>query len=111
MKIKLVDVHSGEPYEAQSGTCELCMGPAYMAEDLYYVFEDSHGDRYSVCGTWWDWGDSFELPHIENVPHFGAWLATLDVRESILEDGKLDWNELHGLIDFYDDFVVGGQDK
>lgn len=105
MKLKVIDLREDEPFETTDGTCELCMGTPYMHTPYVWVLEATRGEvteAVEVDNTFFSWGDSFDLPDIENVPHFGQWLKTL----SFHDDEEVDFSLLEDVMRFYNDRIV-----
>ena len=99
MKYKVVDFVS-DIKEEETGTCELCMGTAYV-EEGYFVLEDENGEQHEIPCTAWSWGDYFEI-HIGNIVDFSAWLQGRD--EPAMDEIENAWSWLDGLVtDYYDE--------
>lgn len=83
MKLKLIDVKT-EIYETQFGTCELCMSTGTAYEPTY-IFEKENGERLSVEGYYWDWGDLITID-VENVIEFADFIRKQDFEDDISFD-------------------------
>lgn len=90
MKIKLVD-YLTDPQKVQTGTCELCFG---IDTDMnqQFVFRDETGKEFIVDGTWWDWGDKFEID-IDNILQFSDWVENKVFPDDIAETADYSWLE------------------
>lgn len=77
-KIKLVDFDPGEPYEAEFGTCELCMSTG-IAQEPRFKFEYEDGTTEWVDGYYWSWGDFFSV-ELDNSAAFAGWLFEQDFK-------------------------------
>lgn len=95
MKYKVIDVES-DYEEVETGTCELCMGTAYI-DCGYIILEDERGIDIDIpLSVYSGWGCYDEL-YIDNVVDFSAWLQEQDIEP--LQDG--DFDRLETLINQY----------
>lgn len=67
--IKLVDIETDVQEDVQFGTCVLYMCTADLTVENYIFEDDETGDRISIEGGYWDWGDyvhyDFDVPFTE----------------------------------------------
>lgn len=96
MRYKVVDYYP-EMNEHQTGTCDLCLGTAYVDGGII-TLEDENFNKYEIPLTIWSYGD-YETLYIDNVVKFSAWLQEQDV-EPLWE--KYQWAWLRKLIRAYD---------
>lgn len=95
MRYKVVDYYP-EMNEHQTGTCDLCLGTAYVDGGII-TLEDENFNKYEIPLTIWSYGD-YETLYIDNVIKFTTWLQEQDV-EPIEE--KYQWSWLRKLIKSY----------
>lgn len=72
-QLRLTNVEVEEEEDVTTGTCELCMSTQTMRYE-YLLFETDCGKTYQVENGMWDYGDYFQLWHIDNVAAFADWL-------------------------------------
>lgn len=96
MRYKVVDYYP-EMNEHQTGTCDLCLGTAYVDGGII-TLEDENFNKYEIPLTIWSYGD-YEALYIDNGVKFSAWLQEQDV-EPLWE--KYQWAWLRKLIRAYD---------
>lgn len=96
MRYKVVDYYP-EMNEHQTGTCDLCLGTAYVDGGII-TLEDENFNKYEIPLTIWSYGD-YETLYIDNGVKFSAWLQEQDV-EPLWE--KYQWAWLRKLIRAYD---------
>ena len=100
MKVKLID-HQSETYEAEFGTCEMCLYTGQATEtQLKFQYED--GSTEWVDAFFWSWGYLDEI-EIENLADFAHWLSQQDFPEdyrvqdySGLQQLEYDYDEYKG---------------
>lgn len=95
MRYKVVDYYKMN--EHQTGTCDLCLGTAYV-DDGIITLEDENLNKYEIPLTIWEW-KGYETLYIDNLVKFSAWLQEQDVEP--IED-KYQWAWLRKLIRAYD---------
>ena len=71
--VKLVDFIT-RTYEAEFGTCDLCMGTG-QATDETFVFELGSGKIIEADNTYWHYGDHFTIIDIDNTADSAHWLS------------------------------------
>ena len=96
MKYKVTEYNS-DFQEEQTGTCDLCLGTAWV-ENGSITVEDENGNETEIVLTVWDWGD-YDTIYIDNVVNFSAWLQEMDV-EPITEETNV-WSWLDKLVERY----------
>lgn len=78
LKVKLIDLKTVTVKDVQFGTCELCMHTEDLDETTW-VFEDrATGKTHRIDGQEWCWGMLLQVPPVENVADFAAWLKDRD---------------------------------
>lgn len=95
-KIHLKDIDMSNGQEEEMGTCELCFWTAWCNNPVF-VFELDSGEKVSIDGYWWDWGDYSEVPDV-NIIDFAAWLEKQSFKNDIVFDQE--W-----LIDTISDYL------
>jgi len=84
MKYKLIDIET-ETEEVEFGTCELCMGIGDLTTESY-VFEDEKGEKITVEGGAWNWGDYMRFTCVDvNVIDFAEYISGLDIKDIYAE--------------------------
>lgn len=95
MRYKVVGYYP-EMNEHQTGTCDLCLGTAYVDGGII-ILEDENAIKYEIPLTVWDWGD-YETLYIDNIIKFSAWLKENDIAP--IEE-KYQWSWLRQVIKAY----------
>lgn len=105
MKLHLINVVT-DGREEETGTCELCFDTTWTNNPVF-EFKDENGNKFSVDGYYWDWGDYWEV-EIPNVIDFAAWLDKQDIDEdqvAILRNYEARaYGVLEDLVDRYLDY-------
>lgn len=100
MKLKLIDIeHTTE--EVQFGTCELCFSTGTV-DNPVFVFQRENGERISVIGYSWSWGD-YEWVDVDNMIDFAAYIN----EQEFEDDLKMDYSWLENLVINYDERRLG----
>lgn len=97
--IKLVDVDTSNACVEETGTCELCFGSMWCANPVL-TFENPKGDRVTIYGYYWCWGDYFEI-ELGNYLNFSDWLSKQDVNWDTLTNDEENYGYLCDLVDWY----------
>lgn len=95
MRYKVVDYYP-EMNEHQTGTCDLCLGTAYVDGGII-TLEDENFNKYEIPLTIWSYGD-YETLYIDNGVKFSAWLQEQDIAP--IEE-KYQWSWLRQVIKAY----------
>lgn len=101
MKYKLVNFTTEVEENVTLGTCEMCMSTGHTISFPYFHIQDEYGDIHKIPGFMWSWGDLFDI-HIENIPHFAAWLAEQDI---YVPDNDYDYSWLSTVVCHYDEHL------
>ena len=100
MRYKLVDYTTETETDVTLGTCELCMSTGNTIDFPYFHIQDEHGVTHKISGFMWSGGDLFDI-HIENIPHFAAWLAEQDIEPG----NDYDYSWLSTVVYHYDEHL------
>ena len=88
MKYKLIDIISSTE-KVEFGTCDLCMYVGDLTTESY-VFEDEKGEKITIEGGAWNWGDYMRFTYVDvNVIDFAAYISTLDIEDIDREFGYI----------------------
>ena len=84
MKYKLIDIISSTE-KVEFGTCDLCMYVGDLTTESY-VFEDEKGEKITIEGGAWNWGDYMRFTYVDvNVIDFAEYISGLDIKDIYAE--------------------------
>ena len=84
MKYKLIDILSSTE-KVEFGTCDLCMYIGDLTTESY-VFEDEKGEKITIEGGAWNWGDYMRFTYVDvNVIDFADYISGLDIKDIYAE--------------------------
>ena len=84
MKYKLIDIISSTE-KVEFGTCDLCMHVGDLTTESY-VFEDEKGEKITIEGGAWNWGDYMRFTYVDvNVIDFAEYISGLDIKDIYAE--------------------------
>ena len=84
MKYKLIDILSSTE-KVEFGTCDLCMYIGDLTTESY-VFEDEKGEKITIEGGVWNWGDYMRFTYVDvNVIDFAEYISGLDIKDIYAE--------------------------
>ena len=88
MKYKLIDILSSTE-KVGFGTCDLCMYIGDLTTESY-VFEDEKGEKITIEGGAWNWGDYCHYAYSDiNIVNFATYISTLDIEDIDREFGYI----------------------
>ena len=84
MKYKLIDIISSTE-KVEFGTCDLCMYIGDLTTESY-VFEDEKGEKITIEGGAWNWGDYMRFTYADvNIIDFAEYISGLDIKDIYAE--------------------------
>lgn len=78
-KLQLVDFKQQDLQVIQTGTCDLCYSTAAASFPRMKIRDVATGEETWVDGYIYDWGYYDQIPDIDNIPDFAAWLAKQEI--------------------------------
>lgn len=85
-KLQLVDFKQQDLQVIQTGTCDLCYSTAAASFPRMKIRDVATGEETWVDGYIYDWGYYDQIPDIDNIPDFAAWLAKQEIDPEEGED-------------------------